>query len=227
MISHPRSRCINKDCKEIAIYASTQKRAEHCEIHKQPGEINIIEHDCKKCNLPNILNQNGECTYCDPAHFNQFRLGKQLQIKNWLDQSTEFKYVSYDTAINYQSCGDKERPDFVFVADSHYIILEVDEGQHSNRNEACECTRMVNISQSLGMPTLFIRYNPDHYKVDKKKQDPSFITRTKLIQLVLNTAIELPVDQLPGFCSVKHLYFNDFNETTIAWDIITPFDKTI
>jgi len=220
-IANPKTKC-NK-CNEIAIYALNQKKAVHCEQHKETGEINIIERNCTKCNLPNILNQQSICTYCDPKHFNQFRLGKQLQVKAWLD-ANDFKYISYDSAINYKSCGDKERPDFVFATSSHYIVLEVDENQHNGRNDVCECTRMVNISQSLGMPTLFIRFNPDHYKIGKKKYDPSFNNRMKLLNLVLKTSLKLSVDSLPGYCAVKHLYFDNFSETAIVWNVITKFE---
>lgn len=85
-----------------------------------------------------------------------------------MDYKTIYKYlVSYDSAINYTTCQDKTRPDFMFdtLNHTHYVIVEVDENQHSGRLEACECTRMVNITQSNQRPTLFIRYNPDEYHV--------------------------------------------------------------
>ena len=225
-IPFPKTRCKTSGCQEISIYASTQKRADHCEEHKEIGEINIVEQKCNSCGLPNIVNEDGLCTYCDPVHFNGFRLAKQLRIKSWLDNTTDFKYSSYDSAINYKSCGDRERPDFVFESpsSSHVVILEVDEEQHNSRNDLCECTRMVNISQSLGIPTLFIRYNPDPYKIGRKRYDPTFHARMKLLKVELETTIHLPVGKLTGFCSVNQLYFDNF-DGSISWDIISPFES--
>jgi hypothetical protein len=39
--------------------------------------------------------------------------------------------------------------------------LEVDEDAHSGYDKECEIIRMNNICSGLGLPTLFIRYNPD------------------------------------------------------------------
>jgi ferredoxin-like protein FixX len=225
MIINPKSTCINKKCKEIAIYALNQKKAIHCEAHKEEGEINIIEKNCKTCNLPNILNGNSECTYCDPKHFNHFRLGKQLQVKHWLD-ANEFKYDSYDSAVNYTECGYRERPDFQFEAYNGCckVILEVDEDIHRGRQESCECARMVNISQANCLPTLFIRYNPDKFKVNKKKKNPTHNYRMKVLKLVLETALNTKPEDLVGYCCIKQLYYNDFEESNICWNIITPFE---
>lgn len=226
MISHPKTKCKTANCKEIAIYALTSKKAIHCEMHKEHGEINIIERICTGCGYPNILNENNECTCCDPKHFNQFRLGKQLQVKKWLDIN-EFKYESYDRAVNYVECGDKERPDFVFEAHngSCKIILEVDEHRHRGRQEQCECARMVTVSQANGIPTLFIRYNPDEFKVNKRKKNPDHNARMKILRLVLDTALNIDPEDIIGYCCIKWLYFDDFDESAIFWHIITPFDQ--
>lgn len=225
-MSNPKVKCKSQKCKEIAIYALTSKKAIHCETHKKDGEINIIEKDCISCNLPNILNENQECTYCDPRHFNQFRLGKQRRVKNWLD-ANGFKYDTYDTMTNYLTCGDRERPDFQFEAynKSCIIILEVDEDIHRGNPELCECTRMVNISQSNGLPTLFIRYNPDAYKLGNTKLNPSHNYRMKTLKLVLETVLSIRPEDIPGYCAIKQLFYDGFQEASLCWNIITAFEE--
>lgn len=44
-----------------------------------------------------------------------------------------------------------------------FVVLEVD--GHQQPSYACECEqlRMINLSQSLGLPKVFLRYNPDRY----------------------------------------------------------------
>ena len=60
------------------------------------------------------------------------------------------------------------RPDFVFDYNTHKFVVKVDEHQHNNYNCQCEQVRMAQITQSIGIPTIFIRYNPYKYK-DKYK----------------------------------------------------------
>ena len=93
-------------------------------------------------------------------------------------------------------------------------MLEVDEHQHRDRAEDCECARMVNISQSFGIPTIFIRYNPDPFRTDDKKHDPTFSTRTKILKLCLDAALNITPDnlQLRGFCSMTRIFFNGWKE---------------
>ena len=68
--------------------------------------------------------------------------------------------VSVDRVVD-SSCN-KRRPDFLIDAGTHFVVVECDEHQH--RGSACETRRMFEIAQALGLPTLFVRYNPDAYK---------------------------------------------------------------
>jgi hypothetical protein len=49
--------------------------------------------------------------------------------------------------------------------------------------------RMVNISQSLGMKTVFIRYNPDSYKLRGKRQRVSTTERHRELKRRLDNFI--------------------------------------
>ena len=137
-----------------------------------------------------------------------------------------FKYISSDKIIDNGVCG-KERPDFLFEANSkgHYVIVEVDEKQHSGNLEACECSRMVNISQSLGMPTIFIRYNPDEYKVNKQRKDPSHNKRMKTLDLVVRNAMKYKPENLTGFVMMKKLFFNEYNEANCNYYNVLNFNE--
>jgi hypothetical protein len=42
------------------------------------------------------------------------------------------------------------------------ICIECDEHQHMTYE--CDVPRMVNITQDIGLPTVFIRWNPDKYE---------------------------------------------------------------
>ena len=110
-----------------------------------------------------VLNAKNICEYCDPDVFKQSALAKQRQVMAHLD-AQNLKGTSTDKMIDGGVCG-KERPDRIFELADRIILLEVDEHQHKNRPCECEQTRMINISQSFGgMPTFWIRFNPDEYK---------------------------------------------------------------
>ena len=123
-------------------------------------------------------------------------------------------------------CGN-ERPDFLFESPlkTHFVILEIDEDQHYGRPEECECTRMVNISQSLGLPTLFLRYNPDSYKTDKTKYDPAFSTRMKKLKFVLDKMINLNIKNITGFVMLRKLYFNGYKDSDVNYYNVLDFEK--
>ena len=204
MIVNPKRKC--STCKEPAIYGVGVPI--RCENHKEPDDINHVERRCVSCSLTMILNKDDKCQYCDPNEFNKTRLAKQNRVKQWLD-ANDIKYDSCDRRIEHGQCFDY-RPDFIFDCGTHMVVLEVDENQHKERAELCECVRMVNIFQSFGMPTKFVRYNPDPYRINKLKKDPPFGTRMNLLKEHLRYAFDdPPVAPL----SVKHLYFDNQEAT--------------
>jgi hypothetical protein len=212
MIANPRRRCDEKGCNEVAIYGMV--RATHCVIHKLHEETNFVGHDCSVCRYPDILDDQGRCATCDPDRFRRVRLAKQREVKMWLDHSGHGDYVLYDRIIEGGVCG-KERPDFAFDCDTHMVVLEVDEDQHKDRPWECEYTRMINISQSAGMPTIFLRYNPDPFQEAEgkgRKQDPSRRTRK---QCLLHWLYYLKTRPPKHFLSVVRLFFDAYTESGV------------
>ena len=221
MTANPRKRCNVSKCKQIAVWGIGKAR--HCETHKEPGDLNLVERRCISCGLLDILDQNFKCGMCDPNEFNRRNLAKQRRVKIYLD-AHEFVCSSYDVRLDSGVCGN-ERPDMIYEASSggHAVVLEVDEEQHKGRPEQCECARMVNISQSIGLPTVFLRYNPDSFKTEKKRYDPPHSTRMKHLNEVLKYALDLSPDDLVGYCSVRRLFFDDWKASTVEYGIVLGF----
>jgi hypothetical protein len=158
----PRPKRICSECrtspKSVALYGTNEHK--RCEAHKQPDDINLVEQDCKQCKLVAVVDCNGYCGTCHPEFVKRFHLRKQRELKQFLD-SRGFKYEIYDRQIDNGACG-RERPDFVFDGTTHKVVLENDENQH--KPYKCEEVRMKNITSSMGMSTLHIRFNCDAYK---------------------------------------------------------------
>jgi hypothetical protein len=85
-----------------------------------------------------------------------------------LKNKNNLKFI-HDKQIKNDCCL-KYRPDFLFDCDTYFVILEVDEDAHESYAQECEIIRMNNITIGLGLPTLFIRYNPDKVGIKKKEK---------------------------------------------------------
>ena len=72
---------------------------------------------------------------------------KQLQVKYILDKNN-ILYEVYDFIVKDDVCL-KKCSDFVIDADTHKVVLEVDEYQHKKGEYNCKVKRMWDISQAL------------------------------------------------------------------------------
>ena len=216
MIKYPRTRCIHKACNDMAIYGYNLPL--HCETHKRDDEYNLVERKCVSCNLLNVLDNTNHCSDCGDFKFRRVHLAKQKEVKAFLDTS-KIIYESYYRIID-STCG-LERPDFIIECKTHKIILEVDENQHKSYNADCEKARMINISQSLGMPVIFVRYNPDTFK--KTVKFNKRITkqyRKELMLEWLKHCFLLSPKNGDEFLRVVYLFFDNFNPENITIDNI-------
>lgn len=211
MIADPSTRCKTQGCKEMAFYGTS--KLEHCEAHRTPEEGNFVEQKCNSCGLQAILDTKGVCEFCNPSAFKTAYLAKQRTVESFLiSNNYEFKA---DSTIDKGECG-RERPDFLFLSNRHAVIVEVDENQHLGRSCECEQTRMINIWQSLAMPTFFIRYNPDTYKKPggRKRCDHESQTKRhhKLKEWIDYALSHNPHDN-GNAVEVVHLFFDSYRES--------------
>jgi len=222
MIFDPRRKCI-VCTNELALYGVYKHL--RCGKHKKPDDINFIEAICSSCNLLEVLDQEGLCKYCNPETTRRVALAKQRDVKMFLD-NIGFVYNTYDKSVDNNACG-RDRPDFVIECSTHSIVLEVDEHQHKDRPCECEQTRMVNISQSLGMPTIFIRYNPDEYKIDGKTIDLHSRQRYGLLRQSLEYFSTISIKKLKdiGFLSVIYLFYNGFDGNYTETETILQYES--
>jgi hypothetical protein len=163
---------------------------------------------------------------CDPDEFKKRRNAKQKMVKSWLDKSKYHgDYILYDHSFaEDQECfGRKRRPDFLWDSMAHFVILSVDEFQHKRGGYDCEIKRMGEIAQALGLPTIFIRYNPDEYKDSAGiKVHPYNKVRKKLLFKQLERCKTLQLQRNESdYLQVMYLYYDGFDSAT------TPALETI
>lgn len=168
MICRSTKQCEQKDCRAIATHGEDIERL-RCEVHALKNDINIMEQPCSSCQLPGLLDKNGNCHDCDPDKFERFTKSRENRVRDLL-AANGFNPVN-DRIPNGSVCG-RERPDFEFdplkdkSGRDHVVIVEVDEDQHSGYPEECDKVRMFNLTQTYsGTPVFFIRYNPDSFRL--------------------------------------------------------------
>jgi hypothetical protein len=118
-----------------------------------------------------------------------------------LKSTQDLRNFDYNKSVGF-SCG-SFRPDFSYDAGTHYVIVECDEDQHRAYDPECERIRMLNILYAQGMRCVFIRYNPDAFKIqDKTKR----ISKEKRHAVLLETIREHMKPSEPESESIDVIY---------------------
>ena len=200
-IINPTKRCQIPKCGKLAIYGYTSPT--HCKQHASSEEIDLIQQACIGCGLPYVLDKNRNCPTCDPTLYHRVRLAKQKKVRDFFDFN-HMKYISYDKIVERGICH-KKRPDFVFDCVTHMMVVEVDEDQHYGYE--CEQARMCDIGYSLGMRTVFIRFNIDKYKPVEGKAETREYKRFEKLKQVIEYFHQdvLPTDVA---CCVTYMYYD-------------------
>lgn len=208
MCKDPSTRCKAEDCKEHALFGTYSPI--HCDDHKEKNEVNMCLRICKSCSSLEILNDEGFCfEYCINSDlYKRQKHHKEIRVQKFLQSEIKEEPYSCDKIID-SSCN-KKRPDILYDCHTHFVAVEVDEHQHSSYNRSCELSRMKEICQAIGMPTIFIRYNPDNYKGSK-------LTKTKREQLLLEWVRFCMKERnsRDPFLQTIYLFYDGFNPSTI------------
>ncbi len=218
MIIYPRKRC--DSCLGLGIWgASAAAATRRCEAHRRPDDKNLVEGHCASCGLEAMRGKDGICRDCgEYVEVKRQFLTKQRAVKAALE--AEFKIDSYDRMLDGGLCS-RRRPDFVIDGTYRQIVIEVDEHQHQRSrdySETCEHARMWDIAQALGMPTTFVRFNPDPYKdAAGQRRDPPASQRHKVLLGWVRALMERQPQ--PGcFASAMYLYYDGFGTPESAVD---------
>ena len=214
MIVSPRKTCAHASCTNTGTHEHTKKR--FCETHAPLGSTNLALAPCTKCELLDVLTD-GLCPTCDPVMIARATHEKELAVKALLDLNG-LKYESHDRIVEGGACV-RTRPDFVFDAGTHMVCLEVDENQHRSYACLCEQQRMVNLSQALGMQTLFIRFNPDGFKgASGKPARMGAAVRSKLLVDWVRWSLtpEFAPSATGAFCTAVYLCYDGFSAAGAA-----------
>ena len=157
--------CQYNGCKKQPNFGYKGQQPTSCAYHKEDKMSDIVHSRCFSCDLFHVRRKKGLCSYCKPNSTLR-RKTREMELKEYLEENCSHEFI-HNKSVGYV-CGNF-RPDFLFDANTHFIVIECDEDQHRQYTKECEKNRMLNIYQSLGLPTIFLRYNPDKFKINNKR----------------------------------------------------------
>jgi len=132
---------------------------------------------CRNCKLFYVRKENKFlCSYCNPDKTTR-RKTKELKVKTFLEENN-YKFI-YNKKCNLDISCQTYFPDFLIDKGTFFLIIECDEDAHNSYDKDCERIRENNICFSLGLPCVFLRFNPDKKKI-----------KTKTKQKILKSYIE-------------------------------------
>jgi hypothetical protein len=190
-----------------------------CCILECEDEYNIIVDEIKYC-LKHCPDETIKikikrlCKYCDIKEESKYICNDCKKIQN----KKEWAIVRYlrkviDTKFEYNSskmlngCS-KKRPDIYFELNKHCIIVEIDEYQHNNYGDSCECARINEIVNGIGgKSVIIIRYNPDNVKNNGKILN---FEQSDKIDLLVKVIKEELIKEYDNFIvKIIQLYYDD------------------
>ena len=189
-----------------------------CAIHKHDGMVHIQVYPCTSCGLEFRFREKKSimtCVYCDTNSKLRSKT-KENHVKELLEKSfsdipfIHDRSISSIESIDHKCVYRRFRPDFFYDMKSHVVIVEVDEHQHSMYDESCERARELHISDAIGRPTYFIRYNPDFYRVNGTVVKVKTLCREKRLIYVMREFLFKNVNELTENGSeTVFLYYDD------------------
>ena len=227
MIFRPRRRCRHADCEEFATMGAAINTGGYCEDHAPEDYISLLQFNCKGCKLLMIVDSEGYCIYCKPESFKRYKKAREYKVVNWLlsDKKTSH-FSSMDSVLpETKHCeGSKRyRPDIAYSRKSgYYIIIEVDENQHSSAEyRSCDLPRIINLQQDIMAPVYIIRYNPDPYRYKGQRVNPTdHVRKQTLLDWVKWTMNYSKDDVVEDGLHVLYLFYDGYVAGKEKWKTI-------
>ena len=181
--------CVNSDCKNIvnkkfiSILDHSGFVCNECTKINKAEKMNktkLEKYGCETCkiNLVYDLFTNLDCERICSDCSNPNRNPKYKKTKEWLvvrklrEDIPDIDFIHNKSVGNECTLQDREDtnghlyPDIRFELFGFDLIVEVDEHKHRGAGYSCDERRMYDIVAKLGLPCVFIRYNPDDKKSD-------------------------------------------------------------
>lgn len=187
MIDNKHETCQVLECITRPTLGLVRGIATHCSDHgKSLGMKDVLNPICTNCNKTST-NPNYK-PYCSACFFDL----NPNETRTINFKTKEFAYINplkeiYPDLIQdrvIEGGVSRHRPDGLLYLDTHVIIVEIDEGQHTCYNDIHEDGRLQDIYKDLnGRKMKVIRLNPDGYSISGKRVKGSFVRKKEGLEM--------------------------------------------
>ena len=223
--------CIHPNCKIRPSFNDPDKKEGlYCNQHKKDGMIDVISKTCKSewC-FTRVCNNKYDnyCLYCYINLFPDKQVSRNYKTKEYsIQEFIKNKFPQYDWINDKKienGCS-KRRPDILLDLGYQIIIIEIDENQHKNYDCSCENKRIMELSQDLQFrPIIFIRFNPDEYKINEKNIKSCWKINKNGICVIKKDKIKDWEERLESLSNIINYWTNPINKTNKTVEIIELF----
>lgn len=182
------------------------KTSTHC---KKSGMVNIKSKKCESCGLFVVTYPPFLCSYCNPNSKHKYSTIEMKTVRYLSECKSDFPLSTFthNSSTGFV-CGDY-RPDILYDCGTYFIVVEIDEQQHKHISYNCEIVRMFNIEQSLGLHTIFIRYNPHKYIIDGKTKKTTLQQRLSILQKTIESEMSLEYKKRDNSIKTIYLFYDN------------------
>ena len=181
------------------------ERKTHCARCKEAGMSLVYDNkpNCAGCGIWYVPPAQGTlCSYCRPSQMVRTR-----EDVAWKHLQKCFPSLAMVRDRKVAGGCSKRRPDVLVDAHTHFVAVEVDELQHASYG-CDEHKRMLTIAQDCGMPTVFVRWNPDAWSTDGIEQHVPIEARLDVLVAAVHKAMESP-PKCGYFVDALYYYYDD------------------
>ena len=209
-----------KICKEEGCKSSAKGKTDFCYLHNG-GILKVYpERACVNCKYIYVEPKYRFNPYCFACYCvlnpgieipRQFKLKEHLLVDELKKVFTDVTMI-FDKTID-EGCS-KRRPDIRIEKFTHTIIIENDE-KGDNHNSTCDNLRTMQIFKDLGnRPLVLLRFNPDGYTKNNKRNPSCFKYSEKTNRLQINDKKEW---KLRVNCLIERMnyYLNNIPEKEV------------
>lgn len=106
-------------------------------------------------------------------------------------------------------CASKRRIDLRMLIGNTMFCIEVDENEHKYYIKLDEEARYDDLFMDFSGKYVFIRYNPDPYKINGVKKNPQFSKRMAELKKMIDYHIErIENEENKDLLEIHHLYYS-------------------
>jgi hypothetical protein len=226
MLGLPNHCCEMSMCINTAMYGVADLMPIRCEKHKLEKDRIVIQTQCRGingvCPYDNKKARIEYDNYCNACFSYLFPI--DLRTKRIIKKSKEIEVINYvankhngawhhdkPLYINFDNncCPSRRRIDLRQLIGNTMLCIEIDENQHKYYPKYDDFVRYNQLVCDLTCKYIFIRYNPDKYKIKNVPIHTEKNVRLERLSMEINKQIErINNDENVDLLEIIHLYYD-------------------